>query len=60
MSYLARVEAEGEQAFDECLRRLPPGTLVAAILPAPDATVLAPLADLRPAGLSMLSIIVNP
>lgn len=60
MNYLARVESGGEVPFDECLRRLPLGTLVAAILPAPDPGVLAPLADLRRAGLSVLAVIVDP
>ena len=60
MSYLARVAAEGEAPFDECLRRLPPGTFVAAILPAPDPDVLAPLADLRRAGLGVLAVLIDP
>ena len=60
MSYLARVEAGGDAPFDECLRRLAPGTFVAAILPAPDPGVLAPLADLRRAGLSVLAVVVDP
>ena len=60
MSYLARVAAEGEAPFDECLRRLPPGTFVAAILPAPDSNVLAPLTDLRRAGLSLMAILIDP
>jgi len=60
MSYLARVAAEGEAPFDECLRRLPPGTFVAAILPAPDRDVLAPLADLRRAGLGVLAVLIDP
>jgi uncharacterized protein (DUF58 family) len=60
MNYLARVQAEGETPFDECLRRLPPGTFAAAILPAPDPTVLAPLADLQRAGLAVLAVIVDP
>ena len=60
MSYLARVAAEGEAPFDECLRRLPPGTFVAAILPAPDPHVLAPLTDLRRAGLGVLAVLIDP
>jgi uncharacterized protein (DUF58 family) len=60
MSYLARVEAGGDAPFDECLRRLPPGGFAAAILPAPDPGVLAPLADLRWTGLSVLAVIVDP
>jgi len=60
MSYLARLEAEGEAPFDESLRHLPPGTFVAAILPAPDSGVLGPLADLRRAGLAVMAIIVDP
>jgi uncharacterized protein (DUF58 family) len=60
MSYLARVAAEGEAPFGECLRRLPPGTFVAAILPAPDSNVLAPLTDLRRAGLSLMAILIDP
>ena len=60
MSYLARVAAEGEAPFDECLRRLPPGTFVAAILPAPDSNVLAPLTDLRRAGLNLVAILIDP
>ena len=59
MSYLARVEAQGEAPFDECLLRLPPGTFVAAILPAPDAAVLAPLADLRRAGLGVVAVLID-
>ena len=60
MSYLARVAAEGDAPFDECLRRLPPGTFVAAILPAPDPDVLAPLADLRRAGLGVMAVLIDP
>jgi hypothetical protein len=60
MSYLARVAPEGEAPFDECLRRLPPGTFVAAILPVPDPTVLAPLVDLRREGLAVLAVLIDP
>jgi hypothetical protein len=60
MSYLARVEPAGEERFEECLRQIPPGTMAAAILAAPDPGLLAPLTDLRRAGSPVLAVMMDP
>jgi hypothetical protein len=60
MSYLARVQAGGDEPLDIALNRLEPGTLIAAILPAPDPGVLAPLRDIRRSGAAAWAVLIDP
>jgi uncharacterized protein (DUF58 family) len=60
MNYLARVQAEGEEPFADCLRRLRATSFVAALLTAPDEAAIAPLIELKNQGLGVLAVIIDP
>lgn len=62
LSYLARVEAEGDDALADALRQVSatPGAFVAAVLPAPDPEAVAPLVNLQRRGLAVLAVLVDP
>lgn len=60
MNYLARVQPSGDDSFAACLRSLRATGYVAVLLPAPDPSVLEPLAHLRHLGLGVLALIVDP
>ncbi len=60
MNYLARVEAEGDDSFAECLSRPRPARFLAAIFTMPDEAAINPLLDAHRAGLGVLAVIVNP
>ena len=60
LNYLARVEAGGSERLGDALLRVAAGTFVAAVLPAPDPEVVAPLIGLRRRGLAVLAVLVDP
>jgi uncharacterized protein (DUF58 family) len=60
MNYLARVEAEGAEAFADCLYNLRATPFVAALFPAPDAAAVAPLTQLRALGVGVLAVVIDP
>ncbi len=59
-SYLARVEAGGADALADALSHVSASTFVAAVLPAPDPAVVAPLVGLQRRGLAVLAVLVDP
>ena len=65
MNYLARVQAEGDEPFAECLQGFTTAgvattTFMAAILTAPDGAAVEPLIELRRSGLSVLAVVIDP
>lgn len=61
LHYLARVEADGEASFADCLRGGTRSTpFLAAILTAPDTAAIDPLLEARRAGLGVLAIVIDP
>ncbi len=60
LSYLARVEADGDDALADALRPVSASTFVAAVLPAPDPAVVGPLISLQRRGLAVLAVLVDP
>jgi uncharacterized protein (DUF58 family) len=60
LSYLARVQAGESDPFAAALTGVSFSTFVAAVLPAPDPAVVAPLVNLQRRGLSVLAVIVDP
>ena len=59
MSYLARVQGEGDEPFADCLQGLAM-TSVAAILTASDRGAVEPLVELNRSGLSVLAVVIDP
>ena len=60
MSYLARVQGEGDEPFADCLSGLGASTLVAAILTVPDEAAVAPLAERLRWGQGVLAVVIDP
>jgi uncharacterized protein (DUF58 family) len=60
MSYLARVEAGGDEPLAAGLRQVTASTFVAAVLPTPDPAVVTPLVGLQRAGLVVLAVVIDP
>jgi uncharacterized protein (DUF58 family) len=60
LNYLARVQAEGEHSFAECLRGLHSSVFVAALLAAPDHAAIAPLVELKAQGVTVLAVVIDP
>jgi uncharacterized protein (DUF58 family) len=60
MSYLARVEAWGDEPLAAALGHVTGSTFVAAVLAAPDPDVVAPLVRLQRQGLVVLAVVVDP
>jgi len=59
MNYLARVQAEGDESFADCLQGVATQG-VAAILTAPDQAAVEPLVELRRSGLGVLAVVIDP
>ncbi len=60
MTYLARVEAEGDEPLAPALRQVSGASFLAAVLPAPDPDVVAPLLAWQRAGLVVLAVVIDP
>jgi len=60
MNYLARVQAGGEDSFSDCLKSVHSTTFVAALLSAPDDSVIEPLTELHRFGLGVLAVVIDP
>ncbi|MGQ0602861.1 MAG: DUF58 domain-containing protein [Anaerolineales bacterium] len=59
MNYLARVQPDNGPPFAECLRGLRGMPFVAALLPAPDEAVIAPLLELKRGGATVLAVLFD-
>jgi len=65
MSYLARIQGEGDESFADCLQGMMTqgvagATFVAAIFTAPDQAAVEPLVELRRSGLGALAVVIDP
>ena len=60
MNYLARAQPGGEDSFSDCLKSVHSTTFVAALLSAPDESIIEPLTELHRFGLGVLAVIIDP